>query len=101
MSNPELYLNLIVEIPRKSWLKICRNWDKKRRLRIDVKDSRSPEELCQGKYGRDQADTHQPRNVPLQFLVVVRAGVFQGRIKPVVPNVKRQEEEGDPDRQLG
>jgi hypothetical protein len=34
-------------------------------------------------------------------LVVVGAGVFQRRIKWVVLNVKRQEEEGDPNRQLG
>lgn len=51
--------------------------------------------------GRGQASTHQFRNVPLQFFIVVGVGVFQGRIKLLVPNVKGQEEERHPKRHLG
>lgn len=46
----------------------------------------------------ERAGTYQLRNVSLQLLVVVGAGIFQGRVKLEVRNVKGQEEEGGPNR---
>lgn len=47
---------------------------------------------------RIKTPTHQFRNVLLQLLVVVAAGIFQKRIKLEVQNGKGQKEEGDPNR---
>lgn len=53
-----------------------------------------------GEHSGGKAATHQYRNDSLQLLVVAGAGIFQGRVKLEVRNAKRQEEQGDPNRQL-
>lgn len=49
---------------------------------------------------RGKAATHHIQNASLQLLIVAGLGIFQGRVKLEVYNAKRQEEQGDLNRQL-